>query len=212
MPAINTIIRRVKAAFNMPRSIPQFIAKAKNIVMMITGNANFPTPFPSNIPSLAAVNADILALENAESLALTKAKGTADARDVKKSIVENDLRALLRYVQGIADNDPEKAEAIILSSGFSVKKPPQRVKSSFEAVNGKVSGTVLLRAKATARRASYEWQMSADNINWSTLPSTLSAKTEVKKLSQCSILYFRFRAVTKAGESSWSQTVSIVVL
>lgn len=212
MPEVSTIVRRIKAVMNSPRGIPQFIAKAKNIVMMMMNNPNFPPPFPSDTPSLNTVSADILALEDAESLALTKAKGTADARDVKKETVMRHLRALMRYVQGVADNDIENAEAIIFSAGFDVKRFTLPVKPALAALNGKVSGTILLRAKATARRASYEWQMSADKINWTLLPVTLSAKTEVNGLARGAAVYFRFRAVTKNGEASWSQVVSVIVV
>ena len=188
---------------------------------MMTNNPNFPTPYPSNTPALAAVTADITVLETAESLALTKAKGAAEARDVKKGVVLKDLYALLRYVQGQADNIPASAEAIITSSGFDVKKSAEHVKAPFEAVNGTVSGTVLLRAKSAGKRASYEWQMmpappsksmDAEAPGWTNLPSTLVAKTSVSGLTPGSIMSFRFRAVLPTGESSWSQSVSIVVL
>lgn len=209
---IKNIIKRIIAVLNVPRRIPEFIAKAKNIVTMMTNNTNFPTPYPSNTPALATVTADITALETAESLALTKVKGAAEARDVKKSLVMKDLYALLRYVQGVADNNPASSEAIIMSSGFDVKKGAERIKAPFEALNGSVSGSVVLRAKSAGRRASYEWEMSKDNLNWAELPSTLQSKTEVKGLSPGSTMYFRFRAVLTKGESSWSQSVSIVIV
>lgn len=221
MKQIKVIVKRIVGVLNIPARIPQFIAKAKNIVLMMTNNPNFPTPYPSNTPTLTAVTADITALETAESTALTKTKGAAEARDVKKSLVMKDLYALLRYIQGVADNSPPNAEAIILSSGFDVKKAGERIKAPFEALNGEVSGTVILRAKSAGIRSSYEWQMSmlpaslktdSPATQWTDLPSTLQAKTEVSGLTPGSTMQFRYRAVTKSGEGSWSQVVSIIVL
>lgn len=225
MANINNIVKRVIAVIKLPVSIPQLIAKAKNIVSMMTGNANFPTPYPSNTPALATVTADITALETAESLALTKAKGAASARDVKKGVVLKDLYALLRYVQGQADNIPASAEAIIQSAGFDVKKPGEHMKSDFEVRHGTVSGSVLLTAKSAGKRASYEWQMStmqqsssekeisaAPQPVWINLPSTLVAKTSVAGLTPGTTMLFRFRAVLPTGESSWSQVVSIIII
>ncbi len=206
------VIRREVAVLNIPHQISKLISLVKGIVLAMTGNANFPTPYPANVPALATVTADINALDSTESVALTKVIGSVETRDAKKEILLKDLHALLAYVQGIADNNPANAVAIIKSAGMDVKQPVSRTKSDFDVSYGDVSGSALLVAKVAAKRASYEWQMSADGKTWNNLPVTLICKTTVTGLVPGTTYYFRFKAVTTDGEGDWSQFVSIVAI
>jgi len=174
----------------------------------MTGNAWFTTPSPT----LPTVTTDLNNLDAAESKALTKVKGAAEDRDSKKEIILKDARALLAYVQGVADNNLPNAETIIMSAGLSIKKKKMHVKGLLQTKQSQASGTILIIAKAAASRASYEWQMSPDMINWTNLPSTLQAKTSVSGLTPLKTYYFRYKAVLKKGESDWSTFVSAVVL
>ncbi len=206
------VIRREVVVLNLPQSVPQLSSKGKNVVQSMTGNTYCPLPFPSNVPALPTVTADINALDAAESLALTKVKGSVEARDAKKEIVIKDLRAYQAYVQIIADNNPVNALAIIRSAGMDVKQAGSHSKTDFEVLHGNVSGSANLVVKAIARRASYKWQMSTDGKTWTDLPVTLTSKTTVTGLTPGLTYYFRYNGVTKNGEGSWSQVVSIVII
>jgi hypothetical protein len=78
-------------------------------------------------------------------------------------------------------------------------------------VVGAVPGSVKLIAKAPSHRASYEWQFSTDQKTWTNAPGTLQAKTTLVGLPSGTIHYFRFRAITKTGETAFSQAVQILV-
>ncbi len=109
-------------------------------------------------------------------------------------------------------NGFRRGQAIIESSSLTVRKSSIRQKAVFAAKPGAVSGTVDLTAKVVARRASYEWDWSADGgKTWTTLPSTLQAKTTVPNLPVGTTASFRFRAVTKAGQGDWSQIVTLLI-
>lgn len=193
------------------RKLGSFIAKVQNIVLEIT---NHSTIFVTPAPPLATVTGDIAALEAAESLALTRAHGTAAARNLKYDVVVNDIRALQRYVQDLADMADSEAEAIavIQASGFNLKVNGVHVKPDLEVKNGTVSGTVKLIAKAAANRASYNWQQSTNNqATWTDLPPTLQAKTTVSGLTVGARVFFRFRPVIKGGAGNWSQSVWIII-
>ena len=205
------IIRRKLAALNLPQQVPNLMSHAKNIVLAMTGNTIFPEPYPTNVPSLATVTAVIASLDAAETTALSKAAGSVEARDAQKEILLKDLHALLYFVQGIADNDPTNAETIIKSAGMDIKHPGSRVKHDFNASHGDVSGTVKLFTRSAAKRASYKWQISTDNNTWTDLPVTIKCKTTVTGLTPGTLYYFRSIAVTKEGEGSVSQVVSIIV-
>ena len=57
----------------------------------------------------------------------------------------------------------------------------------------------MLFAKAVARRASYEWQVSTDQKTRTLLPVTLQSKTTVSALTPGTTYYFRARPVTNVA-------------
>jgi len=210
-------IKRVLVILNMKniRRIGDFITKAKLIRKLMLGNAYFPSP-PVALADGGTFDNDIKALELAEVNAQTRAKGTAETRDLKKSIVLNDMHLLQGYVQSIADGNPVQAETIVSGSGFEMKIAAARSKNEFSAVNTKVSGTIKLivnvkKVTGGNKRASFKWQKSSDNIIWMELPTTLKGSTLVSALTPATYMYFRFLVVLKDGESSWSEPVKVLV-
>jgi hypothetical protein len=199
--------RHITAVLRMPRQVKQVGAFGTAIVNSVNGNPFFPSP----TPPIATIQADIAALVAAEAAVLSRTKGAAETRNAKLVIVKNDLQHLMDYVQGVADNNPSDAEAIIQSAGLAVRKIGTHTKNDLEAEQGEASGTVKLTAKAAAARASYEWSYSLDQKTWTTLPVTLQAKTVVTGLPSGSVVYFRVRPVTKSGEGATSQAVSLLV-
>jgi hypothetical protein len=171
------------------------------------GNPSFSSPSPA----LATVTADISAYEVAESAVLMRTKGAAEVRNEKLLIVHTDLTHLLSYVQQTADANPAKATSIIESAGMSVRKTASRPKGELKVETGAVSGSVKLFAKSVGSRAAYEWQYSTDQKSWVNAPTTLQARTDIVGLTPATTVYFRFRGVTKTGEGSYSQVVSLVV-
>jgi hypothetical protein len=75
----------------------------------------------------------------------------------------------------------------------------------------RISGAVILVARAIARKASYEWQYSTDGKSWVSAETTFECKTELFGLTRGPRHYFRFRALTRGGPGSWSQLVSFIV-
>jgi hypothetical protein len=93
-----------------------------------------------------------------------------------------------------------------------VKKTAVRKPRVFAASQESVSGTVKLVTRSAGGRAAYDWEYSLDGAKtWVLLPSTLQAKTTVGALPVGTAVLFRFRSVTKTGESDWSQSVALVV-
>ena len=195
------------AVLKLPRRNKEVGPFANSIVTAMTGNASFPTPNPA----LAVVSADIVAYENAEVAVLARTKGAAETRDVKLVTLRTDLEHLVAYVQVVADADPSTAEAVIQSAGFAVRKVGLRSRGGLEVESAGVPGAVKLFAKAVSRRAAYEWQFSTDQKTWTNAPSTLQSKTAIVGLTSATTYYFRCRPITKTGETSWSQVVSLVV-
>src|ERR1051326_4175779 len=142
-PKVN--IKRVVAVLRMKKiaSIGDFQNKVKLIRKSMDGNAFFPAP-PITVAVNGVFDTDIKVLDAAQTTALTRAKGAAQARDVAKQTVLNDIHNLQGYVQSIADANPAKAQQIVQSSGFDVKIVAPKTKDDFSVRTTKVSGTFKL--------------------------------------------------------------------
>jgi hypothetical protein len=205
---MTTVLNRTIVALKLPLKVPDLIKAGEAIVAAMTNNKSFPSP----TPPLATVSAALAALDAAETATKTHAPGTVAARNAARLEAVQALHGLKASVQLLADADPEQAATLITSAGMGVKQSPARTKTAFEAKPGPTSGSVQLVAKAAARRASYEWQWSADGgKTWTTSPATLQARTTISGIPTATVGQFRYRAVTKAGEGDWSQVVTLLV-
>jgi hypothetical protein len=199
---------RSVASLNLPTQVPALITYAQGIVKGMTGNPAFPAP----TPTLAVVSAAITDLQTAETAALGRAKGAVATRNEKRAALVGLLQLLRGQVQEAADANLENAASIIQGAGIAVRKTAVRPARVFAAKPGAVSGSVKLVTDSAARRASYEWQSSADGgKTWVALPSTLRTTTTVTGLTPGATMTFRYRALTTAGEGDWSQPTSLLV-
>ncbi len=193
------------------RKLGDFILKAKYIVAQMGTNT---TLYPSPKPPLADVTLSIAALEAAQLEVDKRVVGAVAVRNQKYTGLLADIRGLQGYVQERADSETDEQAAItmITSSGFSLRRTAVRVKPELSVVNSKISGKVLLTAKAAGSRVSYNWQQSENNGTlWTDLPPTMQAKTSVSSLTPGTKYWFRFRAVSKTGPENWSQAVWVIV-
>jgi len=199
---------RSVAVLKLSPRVKNIASFAQNVATSLTNNPHFPTPNPP----LATLQADIAALNTAETAVLSRTKGAVEARDAKLAIVRADLENIKTYVQSVAGlATPADADAIIESSGLTIRKVTLHDKPALAAKQGSVTGTVNLAAKAAAKRASYNWQYSTDQKTWTTVPQTLQAKTGISGLTAGTQYYFRVQPVTSAGVQDWSQLVSLIV-
>jgi hypothetical protein len=200
---------RAIAVLKMSRKVKTLITFAQSVA---TAMANSATSFPSPVPPLATLQADIAALVTAETAALSRAKGAVETRNAKLAVVKTDLETLKTYVQSVADAAiPTDAEAVIQNAGMALRKVTLHDKAALNAEQGSVSGTVVVMAKAVAKRAAYSWQYSTDQKTWTSVPPTIQAKTGISGLTSGTLYYFRMQPLTPSGEGDWTQIVSLVV-
>jgi hypothetical protein len=208
---MTTIIQtnhRSIVSLKLPTTVAALIAFAQIVVKAMSGNPQFPTP----APTLAILSHAIADLQAAQTAALVRTKGAVITRNEKRVVLVALLQQLKSYVQTSADANVENGASIIASAGLAVRKTPTRGPRVFAAKQGKVSGTAALVAASAAHRSAYEWEYSTDGgKTWVITPSTLQAKTTVLGLTPGGTVAFRYRAVTKAGEGDWSQSVSLIV-
>ncbi len=197
----------VVAALKLPRAVAQLIALAKAILQALVANK---ATFVSPTPATAKLSTDIDAVDAAETAAKTRAKGLAAIRDEKRKLLIADLHQLVAYVQQVANLTPDQAVSIIESAGMGVKKPSSHPKSDL-AVQAATSSGVHLVAKATKGSRAHEWQYSTDQKTWTSAPPSTQAKTTIGNLPTGALVYFRHRAVTKAGPGDWSAIVAMAI-
>jgi len=164
-------------------------------------------------PRLSVVEKHIVALERAQVRALTRADGAAKARDARRAVVQGDLEALRSYVQLLITGNPAaEGAAIVAGAGMNVKNARGPDKLSFTVKQLRQSGSVHLYVRAVRGAVSYEWEYCIEGAAWIRLPPTVRADTRVNGLDSGASYSFRYRAMTKAGLSDWSDPVRLLVI
>jgi hypothetical protein len=199
---------RVFAAIKASKNVSAYATQCEAIVDKLDGNPDVPSPSPP----LSEVRDHIAELRKAEKLARGGPQGAVQDRDVKLGRVHSDMNQLKASVQTAADRDLERARAIIEGAGMSVAKKYTRTTAPISVRYGKVPGAVVVVARAAGRKATYFWQMSENQVDWSDLPMTMVASVPVEGLEAAKIYYFRVRTFTRAGPVDYSQIVNLMVL
>jgi len=199
-------IPKIVIAYRLPAHAPDLIRFARNMVTLMTGNADFASPNPP----LATMTSHIDVLDTKEIAAQQRTIGAAAERDVAREVVVNDIHSQGHYVHNVALLNRDRATSLIEGAGLATVRVAVRTKNAIEVKHGLVSGSVLVVAKAAAKRATYYWQMSTDQKSWTSLPETMKAKTTVTGLTALTTYSFRVRALTASGLTEWSQIVQII--
>jgi hypothetical protein len=201
-------MHRTLVVMKRPRVVPALLTLTRAILSAMANSPHFPSP----TPSLAVLAAALAQLGHAQTAVLSRTRGTRETRDEKHAKLVTLLQQLERYVQSVADGNPDAAVSIIESAGMSVKRPAVQAKPPFAVKPGRVSGSVQLTVCSAGDRAAYYWQWSTDGgVEWRDAPATTQAKTAIAGLPVANMCWFRVRVVTKDGEQDWSQPLSNLV-
>jgi hypothetical protein len=190
--------------------IPQKIAKARSIVLALTGNANFISP----TPALTVITTLINDLETAYLAAQNGGTNDTANMHTKEFLLESSLKLLLAYIESIANTNLLTAETVALSSGFDLKSPTVRGAKGFSVKPTGNPGEVKLSTNRTGR-ASVLWQMSKDPLDalgWSIIGHTSLASFIKDGLISGVRYYFRVSSATKDGQDHWSDVINTIVL
>lgn len=186
-------------------SVSNKIIKARRIISMMTGNANFTTPSPAL--TTLTVNAD--ALEDAEA-AMDGSKLKTDQRNTALQTLTNSLKLEQLYVETVANGNTE----IILSSGFEVRKPATKPAILPAPVNvlaksNGFEGQLQLKWKAVKGKDLYVVELSTDlNGKWQMFKQSSKASVIVEGLNPGQLYYIRVAAINTLGLSPWSDIAS----
>ena len=189
-------------------SIPELIAKIRQVVIAMTGNATYPTPSPT-LAALTAAADDLEAkLATAEQARLAAEAATA-VQDTSKTTAETLVTAEGNYVQQTSGGDAAKIE----SAGMEVRDPSTPIgdlpaPTDLNATVGDHDGQIDLHWDHVRGAKSYLIEKSLDPptaISWSVALVATKSSASVTGLTSGTKYWFRVAAVGAAGNSGWSQ-------
>ena len=189
-------------------TIPEKLAKGRQIVSAMTSNSSFPNPTPP-LPDVTA-RLDILekafgSLQAAKSEVSTRV-GTQDNAATE---VDHILTQLAGYVESVAGQD----DTLITSAGMETKASRSAPTipdepESVGAVAGTHEGVILLSWKPVPNAKSYKIESSTDPAeptSWTHVAIATSAAKAINNLKSGTRYWFRVAAVGAGGESGWSE-------
>jgi hypothetical protein len=188
-------------------TVPEKLAKAEQIVLKMTGNANFPTPSPSLVSITTAANELKTAFAEAQAARQTQKEKTA-AQNAKEELLDQLLTQEAAFVESVAGND----EQIILSAGMDVRAaavasttPPEQPQA-LAPFAGDRDGEIDLSWDRVPGAKSYIIEKTADPqaAAWQHAGVATKATFTADGLTSGSRFWFRVAAVNNNGQSGWS--------
>ena len=200
------VVKKTVAA-NLPVRVSEVAERCRVVVKGMTGNTYFPSPSPT----LAVFIADIDALE--EAVVNAELSRSATIRDALLKIVMADVKRLVKYVQLIANANPDNAEVIINSSGFYIKRVGYAgVPANKYKVLSLETGRVILTSLTNKPKYPYIWEVSTNGTDWTILMASRTSGAECETLTSGQLYYFRYRIVGENNKLSMpSDVVSCMV-
>lgn len=188
-------------------SVPEKIARARQIVAAMTGNANFPAPQPTLAQIIAGIDELQTAYDDAHA-ARQEAKARTTALNEKEETLDRTLSQMTAYVESIAGDDVEK----IQSAGLDVRSTasPSGTLSAPESLNasqGDMEGEIDLHWDRVERARSYVIEQSADpatDVSWKHAAVSTRSQATIDGLTSGAKYWFRVAAVSPQGQSGWS--------
>lgn len=187
-------------------SCSQTVDRARNLVLALTGNPNFVTPFPSTAVITAAADA----ADDAELLyQKTGSRLDRVARDERWAELRTVINDSAGYVTSVCSGNREK----ILSSSFGVRAlpgppVPLPAPTDVRADQTLVAGEIKVRWRAVRNRKTYmvQWCIGDPLVeaNWATLTLTGKVSHTAIGLDRNQTYCFRIIAVGAAGNSPLS--------
>lgn len=176
----------------------------------MTGNTNYTTPSPT----LAVYNAAITAYENALGNVQNGSITDTSIKDAARASLENLMQALGLYVQLNCANDLTKAQ----SSGFDVHAAPVAAALPAVPVNvtgewGAHTGEIIISCDANKDADFYccRYSLSTTAPVWITLMAQKNRKFTLTGLAHGKDILISLCALNAAGNSDWSDAVTVLV-
>lgn len=198
-----------------------FQTKAGVIVAALTGNANFPEPWPAQVPSLAQITDALNTYRAAYHAALTRDTSKISQRNAARQTLTDLLKRLAPYLEAIAQGNPD----VLATSGYDLRHDTTRggnntvpeAPSDFRVSHGQLSGTLDVHTAKLPGAGSYEVHLSQGDpsveANWKlVITSTICNHIPLSGLTPGQTYWLRLRAINSLGAGVWTAPVSVIVI
>ncbi|HKS28316.1 MAG TPA: fibronectin type III domain-containing protein [Pyrinomonadaceae bacterium] len=188
-------------------SIPEKIARARQIVNAMSSNPNFPTPQPALAQVTGVIN-DLEATHSAQQSIKQQAKALTTAVNEKEEAADRILNQLAAYVESTSGGD----EQTIQSAGMDVRaeRTPTGTLPAPDSLNptlGDMEGEIDLSWDKVDRARSYVIEQSVDPVtatSWHHAAVSTKSQTTIDGLTTGTKYWFRVAAVGPQGQGPWS--------
>ena len=198
---------RIKLALHR-LSLPEKIAKARQIVASLTGNPSFPTPNPPLATVTAAISDAETAAAEAQQARQTAKEKTSAQNSAEDTLVKL-MSQLAAYIESVAGSD----EQLILSAGLDTRERAVATAATTEEPqalsisSGDHEGELDLSWDRVAGAKSYVIEKSADPptaTGWTHAGVCTKSVSTVNGLTSGTRYWFRVAAINTNGQSGWS--------
>ena len=189
-------------------TVPQKFALIRQVVIKLTGNANFPSPNPS-LAALTALANELEASYLKQQTDQQTSKTSTTALHTKETAANAGLNSLSNHVEEVSGGIKEKIE----SAGLEVRAPGTPTTSlpapqNLSVTAGDNEGELDAACDPVAKSTSYEWQTSDDpptNTSWTYAKTTTKSSTTLTGLASGTKKWVRNRALgPNEIKSPWS--------
>ncbi|MDX6383379.1 MAG: hypothetical protein QOK48_952 [Blastocatellia bacterium] len=193
-------------------SPPEKVARAREIIAAMTGNANFPTPQPT-LAMAKTVTDELEAAQQDQQAAKRTAEAKTAARNDKEDIFDRTFTQLAAHVESVAGDDEQK----IKSAGMDTRAPAAPSAGTLDApgsvnvTGGDADGEIDLSWEPVDGAKTYQIEQSPDPItatSWKQATATTKSKATIDGLTSGARYWFRVAAVGTGGQGAWSNPVS----
>ncbi|HJQ32837.1 MAG TPA: fibronectin type III domain-containing protein [Pyrinomonadaceae bacterium] len=189
-------------------SIPEKLARARQVLAAMTNNARFPNPHP-DLSELGAAIAELEAAADAAQAARLAAKQRTAALSQREDDVDGFMSQMAAYVESVAGDD----ESVIYSAGLEPRgaatpaSGAPEAPDSLTATVGDHDGEIDLSWDTVRGARSYVIELTTNPQEasaWKLAGVSPRSSFVVEGLASGTRYYFRVAAVTLNGQSPWS--------
>jgi hypothetical protein len=193
-------------------SVPEKVARGREIIAAMTGNRNFPEPQPE-LATAKAVTDELETAQQEQQAARRAAEAKTAMRNDKEDVFDRIFNQLAAHVESVVGDDEQK----IRSAGMDtrVAAAPSTATpdapGSFNITGGDADGEVDASWNPVDGAKTYLIEQSPDPItatSWKQATATTKSKATIGGLISGTRYWFRVAAVSTGGQGAWSNPVS----
>lgn len=189
-------------------SVPEKVARGREIIAALTGNSDFPTPTPT-LAMLTTVTDDLATAFQEQELAKQQAATKTAAKNEREDVFDRTFSQSAAYVESVAGDN----ETLVRSAGMATRAPAVATSGkastpmSLNVTNGDADGELDLGWEPVSGAKSYVIEISLDpptKDSWRHVGVSTKSSWTATGLNSGTRYWFRVAAVGTGGQSGWS--------